>query len=129
MLVYRIEHQELGVGPMCGHKVPGLPVWHHMFYDHQPPCLFNRYEKWRKSKSSSNRKNIFFGAKNKDFIRRIIIDFNSLDVINTLTELGFVGVVYEAVDFVVMHDGQIAFDKPSATLVSETDLLTFFLGE
>lgn len=115
MLVYRYEHIELGVGPLCGETDFNWIRWIH---DHASPNEDFAYVEFTKALTYPP-----FEYRHPDYF----FAFNSLERMKAILKEGaeealykndFMLYVYDLEeDYVVLEDGQVFFNKKKANLI------------
>ena len=117
MRVYRIEHGETGIGPLCARQPNYSISWFELFHDHNSPDTYAEYLKFaNKHKMHYDNDNFqyVFGMECLDRLFGLLKE-NAFD---TLEEYGFVLREFEVKnDYVVLPDGQVVFDRDQAIIV------------
>lgn len=111
--VYRFEHVEDGVGPLCG-KILHRFEWEQMFYEHMFPCYDDDFVDFcggRPGLEDGDRDEYVFGW---DDLEKVVA-FIKPGAEEILESNGFELMEYEVhKDYVIMKDGQVCFNKKIA---------------
>lgn len=107
MKIHRIEHETLGVGPLCyeGCNIHHLD-WTQVAIYHASP------DEMTDTKIKRHHK---FGMRSERLLNMLF-----KGSIDRLKEKGFIKVCYEAKDFEQLSDGQVMFDSRTATKVIQS---------
>lgn len=118
MKVFRIEHLELGVGPMCG-EVAGVDYWFVNFKEHPIPADYSAFRKFEAANAFGE--DHVFGVLSEDNLYGLITNRRA---VRNLTNNGFALYVYEVTEeFVVFsHIDQVCFNRAKAKLLDIFDL-------
>lgn len=116
--VYRFEHVEKGVGPLCAKVNMGPYRWDDLFHNHSFPCEdenFIEFERRIIGLGDWDRPEYVFAWDDLDKLLRVL----RIGAEPILDRYGFELMEYEIKeDFVVMDDGQVCFNKLLAKRVA-----------